>query len=58
MILVDPIKIKALFIYPQRYGRSQARILKSKEGKRSGNENVREEKNNISNGNFNAIKKF
>lgn len=31
MILVKPIKIKPLFVYPQRYGRSRARILRTKE---------------------------
>jgi hypothetical protein len=42
MILVDPIKIKALFINPQRYGCTQAGILFGREkGKKAGNENVR-----------------
>lgn len=34
MILVKPIKIKALLIYPQRYGRSRASILKTQERRR------------------------
>lgn len=54
MILVDPIKIKALFINPQRYGRTQAGIL-SERWKKAETKMLEKHTNAV---NFNAIKKF